>query len=155
MKDDAFQKPIITAVNSFTQLVSGHVHLTDMGQQVAREIEAAGGVAKEFSAIAVDEGRFSGGTSGSIGHVSPEAASGGVISLIKNGDNIKIDIPNRSINLLISDEELAARRVEQDKLDWKLAKERPRKVSTVLKAYAAFVTRADKGVVRDLSMLDD
>lgn len=100
------------------------------------------------------DGRFSGGTSGlSIGHVSPEAASGGAIGLINDGDKIKIDIPNRSINLLISDEELAARRVEQDKKGWKPVKERPRKVTTALKAYAAFVTSADTGAVRDLSLL--
>ncbi|MGH1487591.1 MAG: dihydroxy-acid dehydratase [Cellvibrionaceae bacterium] len=102
------------------------------------------------------DGRFSGGTSGlSIGHVSPEAASGGAIGLVKNGDKIKIDIPNRGINLLVSDEELASRRAEQDKLGWKPVKERPRKVTGALKAYAAFVTSADKGAVRDLSKLED
>jgi dihydroxy-acid dehydratase len=101
------------------------------------------------------DGRFSGGTSGlSIGHVSPEAAAGGAIGLIENGDKIKIDIPNRTINVLISDEELNARRVEQDKKGWKPVKERPRKVTAALKAYAAFVTSADKGAVRDLSLLD-
>ena len=101
------------------------------------------------------DGRFSGGTSGlSIGHVSPEAAAGGAIGLINNGDKIKIDIPNRSINLLISSEELATRRIEQDKKGWQPAKDRPRKVSAALKAYAAFVTSADKGAVRDLSLLD-
>ncbi len=62
------------------------------------------------------DGRFSGGTSGlSIGHASPEAAAGGAIGLVQNGDKIKIDIPNRTINVLFSDDELAARRVEQDK----------------------------------------
>ena len=102
------------------------------------------------------DGRFSGGTSGlSIGHVSPEAAAGGAIGLIEDGDKIKIDIPNRTIDVLISDEELAARRVEQDKKGWKPAKERPRKVSAALKAYAAFVTSADKGAVRNLSALDN
>lgn len=107
------------------------------------------------SCALLTDGRFSGGTSGlSIGHVSPEAAAGGAIGLIKNGDKIIIDIPQRSINLLISDEELAARRAEQDKLGWKPAKARPRKVSAALKAYAAFVTSADKGAVRDLSLLD-
>ena len=69
------------------------------------------------------DGRFSGGTSGlSIGHVSPEAAAGGAIGLIENGDKIKIDIPNRTIDVLISDQELAARRVEQDKKGWKPVK---------------------------------
>ncbi len=101
------------------------------------------------------DGRFSGGTSGlSIGHASPEAASGGAIGLLKDGDPIKIDIPNRTINVLISDEELAARRVEQDKKGWKPAEVRPRKVSTALKAYAKFATSADKGAVRDKSLLD-
>jgi dihydroxy-acid dehydratase len=101
------------------------------------------------------DGRFSGGTSGlSIGHVSPEAAAGGAIGLVRNGDRIKIDIPNRSINVLLSDEELAARRVEQDKLGWKPVKERPRKVSAALKAYALLATSADKGAVRDLAKLE-
>ncbi|MBV0933245.1 dihydroxy-acid dehydratase [Marinobacterium weihaiense] len=101
------------------------------------------------------DGRFSGGTSGlSIGHASPEAAAGGAIGLVKNGDRILIDIPNRTINVLVSDEELAMRRAEQDKLGWKPAEERPRKVSAALKAYAKLATSADKGAVRDLSQLD-
>src|SRR5690554_3770092 len=101
------------------------------------------------------DGRFSGGTSGlSIGHVSPEAAAGGAIGLLKDGDPIKIDIPNRSINVLISDEELAERRKEQDAKGWKPAEHRPRKVSAALKVYAKFATSADKGAVRDLSLLD-
>ncbi len=102
------------------------------------------------------DGRFSGGTSGlSIGHASPEAAAGGAIGLVKNGDRIRIDIPNRSINVLVSDEELAKRRVEQDAKGWKPAQPRPRKVSAALKAYAKLVMSADKGAVRDLSLLDD
>ena len=101
------------------------------------------------------DGRFSGGTSGlSIGHVSPEAAAGGAIGLVRNGDRIRIDIPNRTIDVLLSDEELAARRAEQDKLGWKPAKPRPRKVSAALKAYAMLATSADKGAVRDLSKLE-
>jgi dihydroxy-acid dehydratase len=101
------------------------------------------------------DGRFSGGTSGlSIGHCSPEAAAGGTIGLVKNGDRIRIDIPNRSINVLVSDDELAKRRVEQDKLGWKPVLARPRKISAALKAYALLATSADKGAVRDLSMLD-
>lgn len=101
------------------------------------------------------DGRFSGGTSGlSIGHASPEAASGGAIGLLKDGDIIKIDIPNRSINVLLSDEELATRRAEQDALGWKPVEQRPRKVSTALKAYAKFATSADKGAVRDKALLD-
>jgi len=101
------------------------------------------------------DGRFSGGTSGlSIGHASPEAAAGGAIGLIRNGDKIHIDIPNRTINVLLSDEELATRRAKQDKLGWKPAEARPRKVTAALKAYAKLVTSADKGAVRDLSLLD-
>ncbi|NOV28666.1 dihydroxy-acid dehydratase [Methylomonas sp. ZR1] len=102
------------------------------------------------------DGRFSGGTSGlSIGHCSPEAAAGGAIGLVKNGDRIRIDIPKRTINVMVSDEELAQRRTEQDKLGWKPAKLRPRKVSVALKTYAHFATSADKGAVRDLSRLED
>ncbi len=101
------------------------------------------------------DGRFSGGTSGlSIGHVSPEAAAGGAIGLVKNGDRIRIDIPNRRIDVLVSDEELARRRAEQDAKGWKPAQPRKRKVSAALKAYAKLVMSADKGAVRDLSLLD-
>jgi dihydroxy-acid dehydratase len=101
------------------------------------------------------DGRFSGGTSGlSIGHCSPEAASGGAIGLLEEGDEIIIDIPNRSINVQLSTEELSHRRHERDKLGWKPAEERPRKVSTALKVYAKFATSADKGAVRDKSLLD-
>ncbi len=102
------------------------------------------------------DGRFSGGTSGlSIGHCSPEAAAGGNIGLVKNGDRIRIDIPNRTIDVFVSDEELAKRRAEQDKLGWKPAKPRPRKVSVALKAYAKFATSADKGAVRDISKIEE
>lgn len=101
------------------------------------------------------DGRFSGGTSGlSIGHVSPEAAAGGAIGLVRNGDRIRIDIPNRTIDVLLSDEELSQRRAEKDAEGWKPAAERPRKVTAALKAYAKLVTSADKGAVRDLSQLD-
>lgn len=104
------------------------------------------------------DGRFSGGTSGlSIGHVSPEAASGGAIALIKNGDRIRIDIPNRSIDVLLSDSELEARRaaeIAKGSSAWKPAEVRPRKVSASLKAYAMLATSADRGAVRDLSKLD-
>ncbi|MDP9500076.1 dihydroxy-acid dehydratase [Bisgaard Taxon 45] len=95
------------------------------------------------------DGRFSGGTSGlSIGHCSPEAAAGGVIGLVKDGDKIEIDIPNRSIQLCVAEEELAQRRVEQDKLGWQPAN-RQREVSFALKVYGHFATSADKGAVRD------
>src|SRR5699024_10531180 len=104
------------------------------------------------------DGRFSGGTSGlSIGHASPEAAAGGAIGLVESGDIIHIDIPNRGINVKLSDAELAARReaMEAKGSDaWKPSVERPRKVSAALKAYALLATSADKGAVRDLTRLD-
>ncbi|NGO48839.1 dihydroxy-acid dehydratase [Streptomyces ureilyticus] len=100
----------------------------------------------------VTDGRFSGGTSGlSIGHASPEAASGGTIALVQDGDRIRIDIPARSIELLVSEEELATRR---EALGGVYAPAgRDRKVSAALRAYAAMATSADKGAVRDVSML--
>ncbi|HHE3654784.1 TPA: dihydroxy-acid dehydratase [Pasteurella multocida] len=95
------------------------------------------------------DGRFSGGTSGlSIGHCSPEAAAGGLIGLVKDGDKIEIDIPNRSIQLCVAEEELAQRRAEQDKLGWQPVN-RQREVSFALKVYGHFATSADKGAVRD------
>jgi dihydroxy-acid dehydratase len=104
------------------------------------------------------DGRFSGGTSGlSIGHASPEAAAGGAIGLVEQGDTIKIDIPNRTINVEISDDELSQRREAmnaQGATAWKPVKSRPRKVSVALKAYAKMVTSADTGAVRDLSLFD-
>ena len=101
------------------------------------------------------DGRFSGGTSGlSIGHASPEAAAGGAIGLVQDGDKILIDIPNRSIQLQVSDEELSHRRIEQDKKGWKPAQPRARKVTTALKAYALLATSADKGAVRNTAMLE-
>ncbi|MGW6653336.1 dihydroxy-acid dehydratase [Streptomyces sp. CB02130] len=100
----------------------------------------------------VTDGRFSGGTSGlSIGHASPEAASGGTIALVEDGDRIRIDIPNRSIELLVDDAELATRR---EALNGVYApKNRDRKVSAALRAYAAMATSADRGAVRDISKL--
>ncbi len=104
------------------------------------------------------DGRFSGGTSGlSIGHISPEAASGGAIALIEHGDSIEIDIPNRSINVMLDDDTLARRRADMETRGdraWKPTEERPRKVTAALKTYAKMVTSADKGAVRDLSLLD-
>ncbi|MDO5605710.1 MAG: dihydroxy-acid dehydratase, partial [Paracoccus sp. (in: a-proteobacteria)] len=99
----------------------------------------------------ITDGRFSGGTSGlSIGHCSPEAAQGGTIGLVRDGDLVEIDIPNRTIRLAVPDAELEARRAEQDRLGWKPAKKRQRNVTTALKAYAAFAASADKGAVRVL-----
>jgi len=101
------------------------------------------------------DGRFSGGTSGlSIGHVSPEAAEGGTIGLVREGDTIEIDIPNRSITLLVTDDELVQRRHDQDALGWKPAHPRKRNVTTSLKAYAAFATSAARGAVRDTQAID-
>lgn len=104
------------------------------------------------------DGRFSGGTSGlSIGHASPEAAAGGAIGLVENGDLIRIDIPKRSIDVVLSAEQLSERRVAMDakgELAWQPIKDRPRNVSAALKAYAKMATSADKGAVRDISQLD-
>ncbi|MEV6941029.1 dihydroxy-acid dehydratase [Streptomyces sp. NPDC051172] len=100
----------------------------------------------------ITDGRFSGGTSGlSIGHASPEAASGGTIALVEDGDRIRIDIPNRTIELLVDDAELARR--EQALGGVYAPKSRQRKVSAALRAYAAMATSADKGAVRDVSKL--
>ena len=103
------------------------------------------------------DGRFSGGTSGlSIGHVSPEAAQGGLIGLVEEGDEIQIDIPNRSIHMNVTPEVIAERRsaMEAKGADaWKPTEKRGRVVSAALKAYAALTTSADKGAVRDLSQL--
>ncbi len=100
----------------------------------------------------VTDGRFSGGSSGlCIGHVSPEAAEGGIIALVQEGDRIEIDIPNRSIHLAVPDAELAARReaiVEKGKDGFRPAEPRKRKVTTALKAYAAMTTSASRGAVR-------
>jgi dihydroxy-acid dehydratase len=104
------------------------------------------------------DGRFSGGTSGlSIGHASPEAAAGGAIALVENGDTIEINIPQRSINVALGEEELAQRRAAMEALGdkaWRPRDARPRKVTPALKVYAKMVTSADKGAVRDLSLLD-
>ncbi len=99
----------------------------------------------------ITDGRFSGGTSGlSIGHVSPEAAAGGAIGLIKNNDIIEIDIVNRSINLKVSDEELEKRREEENKKGDSAFAPGPRKrfVSKALRAYASMVSSADLGAIR-------
>ncbi|WP_417881394.1 dihydroxy-acid dehydratase [Vibrio sp.] len=111
------------------------------------------GLGKECALLT--DGRFSGGTSGlSIGHASPEAANGGTIGLVNQGDTITIDIPNRTIELEVSEQELAERRAKQDQLGWKPAA-RDRSVSFALKAYAMLATSADKGAVRDKSKLEE
>ncbi|MFT6927954.1 MAG: dihydroxy-acid dehydratase [Psychromonas sp.] len=101
----------------------------------------------------ITDGRFSGGTSGlSIGHVSPEAAAGGVVGLIENGDIIDINIPTRAIDLKVSEAVLAERRTAMDARGWTPI-DRERHVSTALKVYAMMATSADKGAVRDISKL--
>ena len=108
------------------------------------------------SCALLTDGRFSGGTSGlSIGHVSPEAACGGTIALIEEGDTIEIDIPQRRIHLAVADEELARRRAAMEakgEAAWRPAS-RQRQVSVALQAYAALTTSADTGAVRDLGQL--
>ncbi|QIQ21913.1 dihydroxy-acid dehydratase [Zophobihabitans entericus] len=104
----------------------------------------------------ITDGRFSGGTSGlSIGHISPEAANGGMIGLVKDGDLIDIDIPKRRLELLVSPEELDRRRVAEEERGDKAwtPKDRKRQVSYALRAYASLATSADKGAVRDKSKL--
>ncbi|WP_019223167.1 dihydroxy-acid dehydratase [Bartonella rattaustraliani] len=102
----------------------------------------------------ITDGRFSGGTSGlSIGHISPEAAEGGEIALVEEGDIIEIDIPNRTIQMLVNDVEMMHRRAkmeEKGKTAWQPVEERKRKVSKALKAYAALTTSAAKGAVRSI-----
>ena len=97
------------------------------------------------------DGRFSGGSSGlSIGHVSPEAAEGGAIGLVEDGDRIEIDIPNRTIHLAVDEATMAARREAQEAKGWQPAEPRARKVSKALKAYAMHTTSASKGAVREI-----
>jgi len=98
----------------------------------------------------VTDGRFSGGSSGlSIGHVSPEAAEGGTIALVRDGDLIDFDIPNRKIHLRVDEKELGERRTEQSAAGWQPAAPRKRQVSKALRAYAAMATSAAKGAVRN------
>jgi dihydroxy-acid dehydratase len=102
----------------------------------------------------ITDGRFSGGTSGlSIGHISPEAAEGGLIALVEDGDAIRIDIPGRTIHLSVDPAEIEHRRammLTRGENAWRPADPRPRRVSTALRAYAALTTSASRGAVRDL-----
>ena len=110
------------------------------------------GIGKQVAMLT--DGRYSGGSSGlAIGHIAPEAANKGPIALIRNGDIITIDIPNRSVNVELSDDELAKRRAELEAGDGYVA-HRDRKVSQALKAYAAFARSADKGATRDPELID-
>ena len=108
------------------------------------------------SCALLTDGRFSGGTSGlSIGHVSPEAAEGGAIALVNEGDIINIDIPNRTINVEISDDELKLRREAMEKKENKWQPQpRKRRVTDALKAYAMMATSASKGAVRDIAQIE-
>ncbi|MCK4990792.1 MAG: dihydroxy-acid dehydratase, partial [Bacteroidales bacterium] len=97
----------------------------------------------------ITDGRFSGGTSGlSIGHISPEAADGGGIGLIQDGDLIRIDIPSRSMDVLVDKQEMDRRRKEADKAPHGWKPQREREVSLALKAYASMVSSADRGAIR-------
>ncbi len=112
------------------------------------------GLGKECALLT--DGRFSGGTAGlSIGHASPEAAAGGAIALVRDGDIIDIDIPNRTINLRVEDSELAHRRVQEEErgAEAYTPRDRERTVSKALQAYAAMTTSADKGAVRDITQI--
>ena len=105
------------------------------------------------SCALITDGRYSGATSGlSVGHVSPEAASGGALALVEEGDAIVIDIPGRTLRLAVADDILASRRTAMSgrARAWAPAEPRPRAVSTALRAYAAFAESADKGGVRAL-----
>ncbi len=111
------------------------------------------------SCALITDGRFSGATGGlSIGHVSPEAASGGLIALVEEGDTISIDIPGRSINLQVDSDELTNRRtaLEANGADeaYRPIAPRRRRVSQALRAYAVFASSADQGGVRDLSKVE-
>ncbi len=114
------------------------------------------GLGKECALIT--DGRFSGATSGlSVGHISPEAAEGGAIGLIRDGDIIDFDIPERSVNVRLSDDELAQRRKDMDAKGaaaWKPEEKRERVVSAALRAYAALTTSASRGAVRDVSQVE-
>jgi dihydroxy-acid dehydratase len=100
------------------------------------------------SCALITDGRFSGGTSGlSIGHLSPEAAAGGLIGLVEDGDIIEIDIPARSLTLVVDDAALARRRAARDQAGWRPA-QRDRPVSAALRAYAAMALSADQGAAR-------
>ena len=108
------------------------------------------------SCALLTDGRFSGGTSGlSIGHVSPEAAEGGAIALVEDGDRIRIDIPNRTIALLVSESELDERRQRMEGLGAEAYQplKRKRVVSAALQAYAAMTTSAAMGAVRDVAQI--
>ena len=106
----------------------------------------------------ITDGRFSGGTSGlSIGHASPEAAEGGAIALVQDGDRIEIDIPSRTITLVVPEKVLAERRAAEEARGegaFTPHKPRPRQVSPALRAYAAMTTSAARGAVRDVDQIE-
>ncbi|MEJ8826089.1 dihydroxy-acid dehydratase [Variovorax humicola] len=126
-------------------------------QEMLKPTSLLKAVGLDRSCALITDGRFSGGSAGlSIGHISPEAASGGLIGLVQDGDEIRIDIPGRQIRLCLGDEVLDARRAAMEGRGanaWK-PPPRQRKVSTALKAYALLATSADKGAVRDVARLE-
>jgi dihydroxy-acid dehydratase len=126
-------------------------------QEMLKPTSMLKGRGLDRSCALITDGRFSGGSAGlSVGHISPEAASGGLIGLVHDGDEIAIDIPGRSITLKLSDAEIAARRTAMEARGPAAYKPhaRPRKVSTALRAYGLLASSADKGAVRDVSKLD-
>jgi len=153
---DALENGVITAGDVVVIRYEGPKGGPGMREMLAITAGIKGaGLGKDV--MLITDGRFSGGTSGlSIGHVSPEAAEGGTIGLVENGDLINIDIPSRTITLAVADSVLAQRRAAMDgkgEAAWQPAKPRPRKVSVALQAYAAMTTSAARGAVRDLSQL--
>jgi dihydroxy-acid dehydratase len=126
-------------------------------QEMLKPTSMLKGRGLDRSCALITDGRFSGGSAGlSVGHISPEAASGGLIGLVQDGDEIEIDIPRRSITLKVSDAEIAARRAAMEARGPAAYKPhaRPRKVSTALRAYGMLASSADRGAVRDVSKLD-
>ena len=108
------------------------------------------------SCALLTDGRFSGGSAGlSIGHIAPEAADGGLVALVADGDEILIDIAQRTLSLNVSDAEIARRQQARAGRRWAPAEVRPREVSAALRAYARLTTGADRGAVRDAALLDD
>ena len=119
------------------------------GERFSSSSQAVKGLGLGPKCALITDGRFSGGSSGlSIGHVSPEAAAGGPIALVRTGDEITVSIPNRSITLNVPDEELAARRAELEAGNGYRPAARQRQVSTALRIYGSLAQSADKGASR-------
>ncbi|MFM5922996.1 MAG: dihydroxy-acid dehydratase [Novosphingobium sp.] len=153
------QSPAVKAIGKKGEIVAGDVIVIRYEgpkggpgmQEMLLPTTVLKGMRLAESCALITDGRFSGATSGlSIGHISPEAAAGGALALVEEGDTIEIDIPARSINLLVDAETLAKRReaMNRSERSWQPAHDRPRAVSKALRAYAAFAASADKGGVR-------